>query len=67
MFNNVWLLKGGLGMLWSIVWMLLANDSPNDDSRITLQEKDYINSTILIRSSSVSILAPSSDPVSIEI
>lgn len=40
-------ISGGLGMLWCIVWMLLSNDSPNDDSRISVLEKDYINNSIL--------------------
>ncbi|CAF1132130.1 unnamed protein product [Adineta ricciae] len=35
-------LLGGLGIVWSIVWLIFASDTPATNRHITLDEKEYI-------------------------
>eukprot|EP01060_Flectonema_neradi_P014867 TRINITY_DN21544_c0_g1_i1.p1 TRINITY_DN21544_c0_g1~~TRINITY_DN21544_c0_g1_i1.p1 ORF type:complete len:499 (+),score=62.65 TRINITY_DN21544_c0_g1_i1:55-1551(+) len=37
---------GGCGVLWWIIWMLLANSTPDDDKTITEEEYKYIKHTV---------------------
>lgn len=33
---------GGLGIVWSIVWLIFASDTPATNRHISLDEKEYI-------------------------
>ncbi len=41
---NIYLLKyvGGLGIIWSVVWLILASDTPVTNTHISENEKEYI-------------------------
>ena len=34
--------SGGLGILWSVIWMVFASDSPVKNTHISADEKEYI-------------------------
>ncbi len=33
---------GGLGIIWSIVWLIFASDTPVNNTHISENEKEYI-------------------------
>jgi hypothetical protein len=37
-FNN----EGGLGIIWSVVWLIFASDTPATNTHISDKEKEYI-------------------------
>ena len=38
--------SGAVGVMWTIVWMMLTYDKPANHPRISIKEKEYIQSTI---------------------
>lgn len=39
-------ISGALGVIWFILWALLAHDSPSKHPRISREEKEYIEKSI---------------------
>ncbi len=39
-FNNL----GGLGIIWSVIWLIFASDTPVTNTHISENEKEYIRS-----------------------
>ncbi|KAJ7383070.1 hypothetical protein OS493_030957 [Desmophyllum pertusum] len=39
-------LAGAVGVVWTIVWMMLTYDKPANHPRISIKEKEYIQSSI---------------------
>jgi len=42
MTNAVCACVGGMGVLWSILWLFLVYDTPNQHPRIATVEQEYI-------------------------
>jgi len=40
------LVSGGIGVLWSVIWFAIIYDSPTTHPRISQQEKDYLIKSI---------------------
>jgi len=38
---------GALGLLWFLLWMLCASESPNEHKRISEDERQYIVDTLM--------------------
>lgn len=42
----IFYIEGGVSALWLILWFFLAADSPSQQSFISQEEKDFINSSL---------------------
>ncbi len=38
---------GALGVLWFVFWMVFASESPSDHHRISDEERQYIEETLM--------------------
>lgn len=39
---SIFYISGGAGIIWSVVWFFYGASSPEEDSKISLEEKTYI-------------------------
>lgn len=46
--KTFFLLKGGLGVLWHIIWIIIVRSSPEKDRFISNDELQYIQNTISV-------------------
>ncbi|KAF6211448.1 hypothetical protein GE061_011960 [Apolygus lucorum] len=43
---SIFYVFGLMGLLWTAVWMYIVRDSPSDDTKISEQEKEYIEDSL---------------------
>lgn len=43
---GIFYISGGLGLVWTVVWIFLGSNSPEVNQRISVEEKEYIQSSL---------------------